>query len=91
MPTPKERMTLTILKSALPITSQRKKYLATQWYVSKDDLTRSLKIKNQKYIDMIEDTLRHYRNICNSGKLLEIISRDLLRTNRWILLDTYPD
>lgn len=46
--------------------NQRKKYLATQWYVSKDDLTRSLKIKNQKYIDMIEDTLRRYRNICNN-------------------------
>lgn len=44
---------------------QRKKYLPTQWYVGKEDLTRSLKLKNQKYIDMIEDLLRRYRRICN--------------------------
>lgn len=45
---------------------QRKKYLSTPWYVGKEDLTRALKLKNQKYIDMVEDTLRRYRSICNS-------------------------
>lgn len=44
---------------------QRKKYLATPWYVGKEDLTRALKLKNQKYIDMVEDLLRRYRSICN--------------------------
>ncbi len=45
---------------------QRKKYLATPWYVGKEDLTRSLKLKNQRYIDMVEDLLRRYRSICNN-------------------------
>lgn len=45
---------------------QRKKYLATPWYVGKEDLTRTLKLKNQKYIDMVEDLLRKYRSMCNS-------------------------
>ncbi len=45
---------------------QRKKYLSTPWYVGKEDLTRALKLKNQKYIDMVEDTLRRYRAICNN-------------------------
>ena len=43
----------------------RKKYLSTPWYVGKEDLTRTLKLKNQKYIDMVEDLLRQYRNTCN--------------------------
>lgn len=46
--------------------NKRKKYLATPWYVGKDDLTRSLKLKNQKYIDMVEDVCRRYRSICNN-------------------------
>ncbi len=45
---------------------QRIKYLATPWYVGKEDMTRALKLKNQKYIDMVEDLLRRYRSICNS-------------------------
>lgn len=45
---------------------QRKKYLSTPWYVGKEDLTRALKLKNQKYVDMVEDVLRKYRSICNS-------------------------
>lgn len=45
---------------------QRKKYLATPWYVGKEDMTRALKLKNQRYIDMVEDLLRKYRSICNS-------------------------
>ena len=45
---------------------QRKKYLSTPWYVGKEDMTRALKLKNQRYIDMVEDLLRKYRSICNS-------------------------
>jgi len=45
---------------------QRKKYLATPWYVGKEDMTRALKLKNQRCIDMVEDLLRRYRSICNS-------------------------
>lgn len=45
---------------------QRKKYLSTPWYVGKEDLTRSLKLKNQKYIDMVDEVIRKYRSICNS-------------------------
>lgn len=29
-------------------------------------MTRALKLKNQRYIDMVEDLLRKYRSICNS-------------------------
>lgn len=43
----------------------KKKYLSTPWYVGKEDLTRTLKLKNQKYLDMVEDLLRQYRNTCN--------------------------
>lgn len=45
--------------------NQRKKYLATTWYVTKEDLTRSLKIKNQKYIDLTDDLIKSYRNKCD--------------------------
>lgn len=45
--------------------NQRKRYLATPWYVTKDDLTRSLKLKNQKYIDLTDDLIRSYRSKCD--------------------------
>ena len=45
---------------------QRKKYLATPRSVGKEDMTRAPKLKNQRYIDMVEDLLRKYRSICNS-------------------------
>lgn len=48
------------------IHKQRKKYLATPWYVGKEDLTRSLKLKNQRYIDMVDDVIKRYRTICNN-------------------------
>ena len=44
--------------------NQKKKYLGTVWYVTKDDLTRSLKLKNQRYIDLTEDLIRTYRARC---------------------------
>ena len=45
--------------------NQRKRYLATPWYVTKDDLTRSLKLKNQKYIDLTDNLIRSYRAKCD--------------------------
>lgn len=45
--------------------NKRKKYLATVWYVSKEDLTRSLKLKNQKYIDLTDDLIKKYRDRCD--------------------------
>ena len=45
--------------------NKRKKYLSTVWYVTKDDLTRSLKLKNQKYIDLTNDLIRKYRDRCD--------------------------
>ena len=55
--------------------NRRKKYLPTVWYVSKDDLTRSLKIKNQKYIDLTDDLIKKYRGICaNIGDRLKGMS-----------------
>ena len=47
------------------IHNQRKRYLATPWFVTKDDLTRSLKIKNQKYIDLTDGLIRSYRDRCD--------------------------
>ena len=45
--------------------NQKKRYLATPWFVTKDDLTRSMKLKNQKYIDLSDDLIRTYRNKCD--------------------------
>lgn len=44
------------------ITHNRKvRYIATPWYASKEDITRTLKIKNRKLIDLCEDLIRDYR------------------------------
>lgn len=45
--------------------NRRKKYLSTAWYATKDDLTRSLKLKNQKYIDLTDQLIKKYRNVCD--------------------------
>lgn len=45
--------------------NKRKKYIATVWYVTKEDLTRSLKIKNPKYINYTDALIRKYRSICD--------------------------
>lgn len=45
--------------------NQKKRYLATPWFVFADDLTRSLKIKNQRYIDLCTDLIRTYRSRCD--------------------------
>lgn len=44
--------------------NKRKKYLSTVWYVTKEDLTRSLKLKNQRYIDLTNDLIKKYRIRC---------------------------
>lgn len=43
---------------------QKKRYLSTSWFVTKEDLTRSMKIKNQKYIDLTSDLIKVYRSRC---------------------------
>lgn len=45
--------------------NRRKKYLATTYYVTKEDLTRSMKLKNQKYIDATDSIIRKYRSVCD--------------------------
>lgn len=57
---------------------RQKRYLATQWYVTKDDLTRTtLKLKNQKYIDLADSLIRRYRDICDGvGEGLDSMTVD---------------
>lgn len=43
----------------------RKRYIATSWYVTKEDLTRSLKLKNPFYISETEALIKIYRDKCN--------------------------
>jgi len=45
------------------IHNRKIRYLATNWYVAKDDLTKSFKLKNITYIDYTEDLIKSYRKI----------------------------
>ena len=74
--------------------NQKKRYLATPWFVTKDDLTRSMKLKNQKYIDLTDDLIRTYRNKCdNLGTKIKAMTVDEVvtyiekpqETERWDL------
>ncbi len=57
--------------------NQKKRYLATPWFVTKDDLTRSMKLKNQEYIDLTDDLIRTYRNKCdNLGTKIKAMTVD---------------
>lgn len=48
------------------VTHQRvKRYVATSLFVTKEDMTRSLKIKNQKIIDATDAIVKQYRDACN--------------------------
>lgn len=47
------------------IHQKQKKYLPTPYYVYKEDLTRTFKLKNQHYIDECEVVIRKYRGICD--------------------------
>lgn len=49
------------------LTHKRKlKRLSTGIYITKNDMTRSGKIKNQAVLDKIEDLIREYRKKANS-------------------------
>lgn len=55
----------------------RKRYIATSWYVTKEDLTRSLKLKNQTYIDYTDDLIKKYRQKCDrAGERLKGMTVD---------------
>ncbi|MCL2596848.1 MAG: site-specific integrase [Paludibacter sp.] len=43
----------------------QKRYPKTNFFLDKDDLTRSLKVKNQLYIDKINNILKKCRDCCN--------------------------
>lgn len=45
--------------------NRQKKYLATPYYVDKDDLTRTYKIKNQYYLDKCDAIIKRYRKRCD--------------------------
>lgn len=45
--------------------NRKVRYIATPWYVTKNDITKSLRIKNQKYIDLTDALVKKYRNICD--------------------------
>ncbi|GHT02358.1 transposase [Bacteroidia bacterium] len=45
--------------------NRRKKEIATQYYVYKEDITKSLKIKNHYYIDATDTMIREYRKRCD--------------------------
>ena len=47
------------------IHNKKKRYLATTWFVEARDLTRSLKIKNQRFIDYTDELIREYRRRCD--------------------------
>jgi len=56
---------------------KKKRYLATTWYVTKEDLTRSLKLKNQIYIDLCDQLIKQYRIRCDhAGERLKSMSVD---------------
>lgn len=57
--------------------NQKKRYLATVYFITKDDLTRSMKIKNQKYIDACDNIIKKYRSICERvGERLRTMNVD---------------
>ena len=45
----------------------KKRYPATNYFLSKDDLTKSMKIKNQMYIDALDEILKKCRTRCNDN------------------------
>ncbi len=57
--------------------ARAKRYIATPWYVTKDDLTRAYKIKNRKYLDMTDALIRQYRAKCDAvGVVIDSLSVD---------------
>ena len=56
------------------------KYIATPWYATPDDVTqRTFRIKNQRYIDLCDEKIRHYRKAMESlGAKVELLTADSL-------------
>jgi len=53
------------------------RYISTPYYVDKSDMTRTLKLKNQKYIDATDDMIRKYRSVCDRlGERISLMSVD---------------
>ncbi len=48
--------------------NRQKRYMATKHYARPADLTRTLKIKEQDFIDATDDLIRKYRKICDAYK-----------------------
>ena len=46
--------------------NRKKRYLATPWYVTREDLTRGFKLKNTRYIDATDELIKRYRTTCNA-------------------------
>lgn len=44
---------------------RRSKLLSTQYYLTADDMTRKLKIKNDTFIDATNELIKKYRDACN--------------------------
>jgi len=49
--------------------NRQSKYINTNWVVTKDDITRSFKLKNHFFIDETEKLIKQYRDICNKNAL----------------------
>lgn len=59
------------------IHNKKKRYIPTVWFVESRDLTRSLKIKNQRFIDYTDELIRTYRHRCDEvGEALKSMSVD---------------
>ncbi|MEG0808538.1 MAG: phage integrase SAM-like domain-containing protein, partial [Alistipes sp.] len=60
--------------------------LSTQYYVTADDMTRKLKIKNETFVDATNNLIKKYRDACNrAGDKLELMTVeqvvDLIQNN----------
>jgi hypothetical protein len=51
------------------IHNREKKYINTNFIVTKDDLTKSFKLKNYFFIDETDKIIKTYRDICNKNAL----------------------
>ncbi|MCL2413476.1 MAG: site-specific integrase [Bacteroidales bacterium] len=52
----------------------KKTYISTPWYVTKQDLRGNFEIKTTFYKDLVEDKIREYRKICDKIPSIESLS-----------------
>ena len=72
--------------------NMRKKYLSTPWYVTREDLTRSLKLKNQKYIDLTDDLIKKYRSRCDRvGEAIKTMTVEQVVEIQSAVVGSYQD